>query len=265
LTSAVIATPGMSRCRKRERRRSIRSGSRSLSPGPRPLRTARASFPACRSSRLTCGDAGRSEDPKAQALDSPFRRGPIDLGPVHAWRATVFRCLRRPYRADRVYHCLSFVSSYSTRGKSAPFQVGSLHPQGVALSLRLPEGLRFLAPPLPPGHWPALRQVESACPTTHGAYRVPPAGESNALGSPSAPVGLCPIDGQTTELPILPTYHFGSGLSAALACSTSRGLEVFTMLPIALFLSPGVQMRLPGVGTFLHASHLPVTRDARCR
>ena len=40
----------MSRCRKRER--SGRSGSRSLSPSPRPLRTARASFPACRSSRF---------------------------------------------------------------------------------------------------------------------------------------------------------------------------------------------------------------------
>jgi hypothetical protein len=35
--------------------------------------------------------------------------------------------------------------------------------------------------------------------------------------------------------------------------------------PIALFLSPGVRVRLPGPGTFLHASHLPVTRDARFR
>jgi hypothetical protein len=138
-------------------------------------------------------------------------------------------------------------------------------PLRVALSLRLPEGLRLLPHPLPPGHWPALQQVESAGPTTHGAYRVPPAGESNALGSPSAPVGLCPVDGQTTELPILPTYHFGSGLSAVLARSTSRGLRVFTMLPLALFLSPGVRVRLPDAGTFLHASHLPVTRDARCR
>jgi hypothetical protein len=42
-------------------------------------------------------------------------------------RATVFRCRGRPYRADRVYHGLAFVSSSSTRGKSAPFQVGSLH------------------------------------------------------------------------------------------------------------------------------------------
>jgi hypothetical protein len=107
-----------------------RSGSRSLSPGPRPLRTARASFPAGRSSRWTCGDAGRSGDPQAQALDSPFRGGPINLGPVHAWRATVFRCLRWPYRSDRVSHCPSSCSSYSTSGKSAPFQVGSLHPCG---------------------------------------------------------------------------------------------------------------------------------------
>jgi hypothetical protein len=135
----------------------------------------------------------------------------------------------------------------------------------MVLSIRLPDGLCLFPHPLPPGHWPALRQVESAGPTTRGAYRVPPAGEANALGSPSAPVGLCPVDGQTTELPILPTYHFGSGLSAALARSTSRGFEVFTVLPLALFLSPDVRVRLPGPGTFLHASHLPVTRDARFR
>jgi hypothetical protein len=180
-------------------------------------------------------------------------------------RATVFRCLKRPYRSDRVCHGLSFVSSSSTRGKSAPFQVGSLHPPGMALALRLPQGLRCLPPPLPPGYWPALRQGESAGPTTHGAYRVPPAGETTALGSPSAPVGLCPVEGPTPERPILPTHPFGAGLSAVLARSTSRGLRVFTLVPIALFLSPGVQVRLPGPGTFLHASHLPVTRDARCR
>jgi hypothetical protein len=78
-------------------------------------------------------------------------------------------------------------------------------------------------------------------------------------------VGLCPVEGPTTERPILPTHHFGSGLSAALARSTSRGLEVFTVLPLAFFLSPDVQVRLPGAGTFLNASHLPVTRDARFR
>jgi hypothetical protein len=123
-----VISPKLTCCRKRER--SGRSGKEAVSPAPPPLRTARASFPACRSSRLTCGDAGRSEDPKAQALDSQCRGGPIDLGPVHAWRATVVRCLKRPYRADRVSHCPSSFSSYSTRGKSAPFQVGSLHPGG---------------------------------------------------------------------------------------------------------------------------------------
>jgi hypothetical protein len=126
----IMSMPDMSRRGKRERRRSRRSGSRSLSPGPRPLGTARASFPACRSGRLTCGDAGRSEAPKAQALDSPFHGGPIDLGPVHAWIATVCRWLRRPYRSDRVSHGPSSFSSYSISGKSAPFQVRSFHPCG---------------------------------------------------------------------------------------------------------------------------------------
>jgi hypothetical protein len=120
LTSAVIATPGFSRCRKREQRRSGRSGKEAVSPSPPPLRTARASFPACRSSRLTCRyTLGHSEDPQAQALDCPLTR-----------RATVVRCHWWPYRSDRVSHGLPSCSSYSTGGKSAPFQVGSFHPCG---------------------------------------------------------------------------------------------------------------------------------------
>jgi hypothetical protein len=126
LTAEVISTLAVSRRRKRER--SGRSGSRSLSPGPRPLRTARASFPACRSSRLTCRDAGRSEDPKAQVLDCPLRFAPVDLVPAGGRRATVVRCRRWPNRSDRVSHHLPSFSPYSTRGKSAPFQVGYLHP-----------------------------------------------------------------------------------------------------------------------------------------
>jgi len=70
---------------------------------------------------------GRSEDPKAQVLDSPFHGGPVDLGPLCGRRATVVRCLGRPSRADRGSPGLSFLSSYSTRGQSAPFQGGSLH------------------------------------------------------------------------------------------------------------------------------------------
>src|SRR5262245_20986983 len=76
------------------------------------------------------GNAGHSEDPTVQALDSPFRGGPIALGPVHAWIAAVFRCLRRPYRSDQVSHRPSAFSSDSICGKSAPFQVGYLHPCG---------------------------------------------------------------------------------------------------------------------------------------
>jgi hypothetical protein len=215
-------TLALSRCRKPQR--SGGSGKEAVSPSPPPLRTARASFPACRSSRLTCRNAGRSEDPKAPALDCPLGLFPVDLVPGSARRATVVRCRWWPYRSDRVSHGLSSFSSYSTRGKSAPFQVGSLHPRGVALSLRLPEGLRFLPHPLPPGYWPALRPVESVGPTTHGVYRVPPAGDADAVGSPSAPVEVCPVNVQTTDLHILSTYPFGQSLSAALALSTSRGL-----------------------------------------
>jgi hypothetical protein len=131
--SVSARTPAFSCCRKRER--SGRSGKEAVSPSPPPLRTARASFPACRSSRLTCRNAGRSEDPKAPALDCPLGLLPVGLVSGRVRRATVVRCRGWPYRADRVSHRLSFFSSDSTRGKSAPFQVGSLHPRGVALSL----------------------------------------------------------------------------------------------------------------------------------
>jgi hypothetical protein len=114
-------TPRIRCCRKRER--SERSGSRSLSPGPRPLRTARASFPACRSSRLTCSDAGRSEDPKAQALDSPCRWGPI-------WDQSMQR-EPRPFGAGggptvRTVSAIAFPSSRPTRpvGRQHPFRLG---------------------------------------------------------------------------------------------------------------------------------------------
>lgn len=70
---------------------------------------------------------GRSAEPTAPALAAPFRGGPIELGPVRGRTATGFRCLRRPYRADRVSHDLAFVSSSSTGGPSAPVPVGSLH------------------------------------------------------------------------------------------------------------------------------------------
>src|SRR5262249_24227379 len=50
-------TLGLSRCRKPKRGTSVGSGKEAVSPSPPPLRTARASFPACRSSRLTGSDA----------------------------------------------------------------------------------------------------------------------------------------------------------------------------------------------------------------
>jgi hypothetical protein len=122
----------------------LRSGGRLevICPELRPSRMAihsmrrmAHSFPACRSSRLTCRNAGRSEDPKAPALDCPLGLFPVGLAPGSVRRATVVRCRWWPDRSDRVSHRLSFFSSDSTRGKSAPFQVGSLHPRRVALSL----------------------------------------------------------------------------------------------------------------------------------
>ena len=95
-----------------------------MSPAPPPLRTARARFPACRSSRWTCGHAGRSADPQAQVVDGPLRFAPVDLVPAGGRRATVVRCRRGPTRADRVSPHLPACSPDSTRGKSAPFPVG---------------------------------------------------------------------------------------------------------------------------------------------
>src|SRR5262245_50261125 len=95
-------TLGVSCCRKRER--SGRLGKEAVSPPPTPLRTARASFPACRSSRLTCRHAGRSEDPKAPALGCPLGLCPVSLVPGRVRRATVVRCHWWPYRSDRVSH-----------------------------------------------------------------------------------------------------------------------------------------------------------------
>src|SRR5882724_674605 len=53
----VSPTLRLSRCQKRKRGTSGRSGKEAVSPSPPPLRTARASCPACRSSRLPGHDA----------------------------------------------------------------------------------------------------------------------------------------------------------------------------------------------------------------
>src|SRR5512134_282700 len=199
-----------------------------------------------------------SEDPKAQALDSPFRAGPIDLGPIQAWRATVFRCLKRPYRTDRVSHCLSSFSPYSTSGKSAPFQVGSFHPCG----------------------WPYPSYYRRTFASSHLLYPLSIGRLCSRLSQrPDSPWGLpcsasrrcrrrrvtlSPGGGLSCRWADYRPAHplhvpFGPSLSAALARSTSRGLRVFTMLPIASFLSPALRVRLPEVGTFRRASHPSVT------
>jgi hypothetical protein len=171
---------------------------------------------------------GRSEDPKAQALDSPCRGGPIDLGPVRGRKATIFRCLRRPYRTDRVCHYLSFVSSYSTRGTSAPLQGGSLH---------LPS-------------WPYPSDDRRAFAASHVRY---PLGigqlcsrlsqrSDSPWGLPCSAsrrcrrrrVPLCPGGGLACRWADYRPAHplhvpFGPSLSAALARLTSRGLQGFTM------------------------------------
>jgi len=90
--------------------------------------------------------------------------------------------------------------------------------------------------------WPSLPPTSStpwalasftascvSCLTTHGAYRVPPGGHADAVGSPAAPVEVCPVEGPTTDRPILSTDHVGQSLSAALARLPARGLPGFTL------------------------------------
>jgi hypothetical protein len=203
----------------------------------------------------------RSEDPKAQALDYPFRGGPIDLGPVRGRIATVFRCLGQPYRTDRVCHCHSFVSSYSTRGKSAPFQVGSLHRPGwpypsyywrafASSHILYPLGIGQLCSRLSP--WPD-RPWGFPCSASRRCRR------RRVTLSPGGGLSWRWADYRPAHPLHVP---FGQSLSAALALLTSRGLRVFTMLPIASFLSPALRVRLPETRTFWRAAHPSVPRDA---
>ena len=192
-------------------------GSRSLSPGPRPLRTARASFPACRSRRLTCRDAGRSEDPKAQVLDCPLRFAPVDLVPAGGRRATVVRCRRWPNRSDRVSHHLPSCSPYSTRGKSAPFQVGYLHPC----------------------RWPYPSDDRRAFASSHILYPLGiglPCGRLSRCDRP--PMGF-PVfrqqEMQTPEGPPLPRWKFVLSMCRLQTCTSSpRPLLVRACQPLWL-------------------------------
>jgi hypothetical protein len=139
----------------------------------------------------------------------------------------------------RTVSAMAFPSSLPTR------PVGSQHPFRLGLSTCPGGPLHPMTgwPSLPPTSstpW-ALAGFTASCVsglTTHGAYRVPPGGNPDAVGSPSAPVEVCPVEEPTPERSLLSTYPFGQSLSAALARSTSRGLQGFTMFPIASFLSP---------------------------
>jgi hypothetical protein len=148
----------------------LRSGGRLevICPELRPSRMAihsmrrmAHSFPACRSSRLTCGDAGHSEDPQAQALDCPLGLFPSRSG---ARQCAASHGRSVPLVALPFGPC--FPWPFFLLFLLDPWEVSTLSgwvspPLRAALSLRLPEGLRFLPPPLPPGHWPALQPVES--------------------------------------------------------------------------------------------------------
>ena len=80
-------------------------------------------------------------------------------------------------------------------------------------------------------------------------------------------VTLCPGGGLScrwaNSRPAHPLHvPFGESLSAALALLPSRGLQGFTRLPLASFLSPALRVRLLEGSTFRRASHPSVTRDA---
>jgi hypothetical protein len=95
---------------------------------------------------------GRSAALHAPAVDSPCRGGPSTLEPGRGRIAPVFWGLQRPSRADRVCPGLAFVSSYATRGQSAPGQVGARPRRGGPLPPMT--AAPSLAPTAsPPGVW----------------------------------------------------------------------------------------------------------------
>jgi hypothetical protein len=76
---------------------------------------------------------GRSDDPRAQALDDPLGRAPVELVPGGGRTATGVRCREWPNRSGRVDPRRSSCSSSSPGGTSAPLQGGALHLRGGPL------------------------------------------------------------------------------------------------------------------------------------
>src|SRR4029453_10823710 len=135
----------------------------------------------------------------------------------------------------------------------------------------------------PPAWWPYPADYRRAFASSHILYPLGIGRLYSQLSQvPDAPGGLpcsvsrrcrrrrvtlCPGGGLSCRCADYRPAHplhvpFGQSLSAALALSPSRGLQVFTRLPIASFLSPALQVRLPESSTFRRASHPSVTRDA---
>ena len=171
---------------------------------------------------------GRPADPHAPVLDAPCRG-------VHAlWDPSVGgeprsfgACGGPPVRT---------VSAMAWPASPPPRPGGRQHPCRWGLSTgtggpRQPLTGWPSRPPTSstPWAWASLTASGVRGLTPHGASRGPPGGHADAVGSPSAPVEVCPVEGPTPDQPILSTYHFGQSLSAALALSPARGLPGFTM------------------------------------
>jgi hypothetical protein len=178
-------------------------------PPPPPLRTVRASFPAYGSS---IGQRMREDT-----------RLPLGLG-VHLDGTTAGPATELPTVAEAAPAKVVATTPSSglascagsrrftyanTRGKSAHLRVrcSCLSPRLPPLSARLPDGLRFLPPPLPAVPSASLA---SHVPTFHNvgglwAYYVP-LGYRPGLGRASTPVGRH-LRARSSEPRNLPTYR----------------------------------------------------------
>jgi hypothetical protein len=161
-----------------------RSGKRVTLPAPPPLETARAPFDACclsRANALFARQDAAADDPSAHLHATPTGPFPVDRGGRTSKPRGCRHLLCLPQRLTE------FPRAARPEGSQRPCGRGPVPP----LSARLPDGLRFLPPPLPAaaseplaGHLP--RGTATGLPRSAGvpAWVRP---RLSAEGAPSAP------------------------------------------------------------------------------